>query len=71
MIALSEHTAYYTNKAGMIFFIREMATELGPFGITAHAISPKNIETERSQRYWRAEQMKLKIPYVVLLYLNK
>lgn len=29
MIALSEHTAYYTNKAGMIFFIREMATELG------------------------------------------
>ncbi|WP_243079078.1 hypothetical protein [Pantoea sp. MQR6] len=48
-----------------------MATELGPFGITAHAISPKNIETERSQRYWRAEQMKLKIPQIVLLYLNK
>ena len=71
MIALSEHKDYYTNKAGMSFFIREIATEPGPFGITAHAISPKNIETERSQRYWRAEQMKLKILYVVLLYLNK
>jgi NAD(P)-dependent dehydrogenase (short-subunit alcohol dehydrogenase family) len=55
----------------MSFFIREIATELGPFGITAHAISPKNIETERSQRYWRAEQMKIKIPHIVLLYLNK
>lgn len=31
--------------------MRVMATELGPFVITAHAISPKDIETERSQRY--------------------
>lgn len=51
--------------------MRVMATELGPFVIIAHAISPKDIETERSQRYRRAEQMKLNSRHIVLLYLNK
>lgn len=65
VIALNEHAAYCTSKSGMVSFTRVLAAELGPFGITANAISPTVVETELGKRYWhgeRAEQMKSKIP---------
>lgn len=65
VIALNEHAAYCTSKSGMVSFTRVLAAELGPFGITANAISPTVVETELGKRYWhgdRAEQMKQKIP---------
>lgn len=65
VIALNEHAAYCASKSGMASFTRVLAAELGPFGITANAISPTVVETELGKRYWhgeRAEQMKQKIP---------
>jgi 2-deoxy-D-gluconate 3-dehydrogenase len=65
VVALEEHAAYCASKAGMVAFTRVLAAELGPYGITANAISPTVVETELGKRYWngdRAAQMKAKIP---------
>jgi len=65
IIALEDHAAYCTSKAGMVAFTRVIAAEWGPFGITANAISPTVVETELGKRYWhgdRAAHMKAKIP---------
>ena len=65
VIALHEHAAYCTSKAGVVAFTKVIAAEMGPFGITCNAISPTVVETELGKRYWhgeRAEQMKSKIP---------
>ena len=39
--------AYASAKAGMIGLTRQLAQELGPFGITANCIAPGNIATGR------------------------
>ncbi len=65
VIALQDHAAYCTSKAGMVSFTKVIAAEMGPFGITCNAISPTVVETELGKRYWhgdRADQMKSKIP---------
>lgn len=65
VIALENHAAYCTSKAGVVAFTKVIAAEWGPFGITANAISPTVVETELGKRYWhgeRAAEMKRKIP---------
>lgn len=65
VIALQDHAAYCTSKAGVVSFTKVIAAEMGPFGITCNAISPTVVETELGKRYWhgeRAEHMKNKIP---------
>lgn len=65
VVAIDEHSAYCTSKAGMLAFTRSIAAEMGQFGITCNAISPTVVETQLGKRYWygdRAEQMRGKIP---------
>ncbi|WP_159567164.1 GolD/DthD family dehydrogenase [Budvicia diplopodorum] len=65
VIALENHAAYCTSKAGLVIASKVLAAELGKYGITVNCISPTVVETELGKRYWhgeRAEEMKAKIP---------
>ncbi len=65
MVALADHLAYCTSKAGLIGLTRGLALEWGPRGITVNAISPTVVLTEMGQRAWAGEvgeTMKLEIP---------
>jgi NAD(P)-dependent dehydrogenase (short-subunit alcohol dehydrogenase family) len=65
MVALADHLAYCTSKAGLIGMTRGLALEWGPRGITVNAISPTVVLTEMGQRAWSGEvgeRMKLEIP---------
>jgi 3-oxoacyl-[acyl-carrier protein] reductase len=47
--------AYTSAKAGLLGFTRQMAHELGPFGITVNCIAPGFIRSNpTSERQWRA-----------------
>jgi 3-oxoacyl-[acyl-carrier protein] reductase len=46
---VSGSVAYSSSKAGLIGMTRTLARDLGPFGVTANAIAPGQIETEMSQ----------------------
>ncbi|MRS16601.1 D-threitol dehydrogenase [Enterobacteriaceae bacterium RIT691] len=65
VIALENHAAYCTSKAGLVIASKVMAAEWGKYGITVNTISPTVVETELGKRYWqgeRATDMKAKIP---------
>ncbi|MGL4725979.1 MAG: GolD/DthD family dehydrogenase [Scandinavium sp.] len=65
VIALENHAAYCTSKAGLVIASKVMAAEWGKYGITVNTISPTVVETELGKRYWqgeRATEMKAKIP---------
>jgi 3-oxoacyl-[acyl-carrier protein] reductase len=45
---------YGAAKAGLQGFTKHMAVELGPFGITANAVAPSIVLTERVAKRWEA-----------------
>ncbi len=44
--SLPSHAHYAASKAGMNQFVRTVANEVAPYGITINAIAPGHIETE-------------------------
>lgn len=65
IVALPNHLAYCTSKAGVIGMTKVLALEWGPLGIQVNAISPTVVLTELGKKAWSgeaAEEMKLKIP---------
>src|SRR6056297_17211 len=65
VVALDNHVAYCTSKAGVIMMTRMLATEWGQFNINVNAISPTVILTELGKKAWAGEvgeQFKKKIP---------
>ena len=54
-VSLTGIQAYTTAKAGQIAFTRQMAHELGPFGITVNCIAPGFILSDpTTQRQWES-----------------
>ena len=51
---LVERTVYATSKLGLIGFMRSLALEAAPYGITVNAISPGAIDGDRIDRVIRA-----------------
>ncbi|MEM7695043.1 MAG: SDR family NAD(P)-dependent oxidoreductase [Pseudomonadota bacterium] len=49
-------TAYGVSKAGLTHLVAQMALELGPYGITANAVSPGPVDTPLSRANHTAEQ---------------
>jgi NAD(P)-dependent dehydrogenase (short-subunit alcohol dehydrogenase family) len=65
LVALDNHVAYCTSKAGVIMMTRTLATEWGQFNINVNAISPTVVLTELGKKAWAGEvgeQFKKKIP---------
>ena len=46
---LSNTLASSTAKAALLAFMRNMAAEYGPYGITANAVAPAMVSTEHNQ----------------------
>lgn len=64
-VALDQHLAYCTSKAGLLGMTRVLALEWGGRGITVNAISPTVVETDLARRAWAGElgeNFKKKIP---------
>jgi 3-oxoacyl-[acyl-carrier protein] reductase len=54
-ISLTGIQAYATAKAGVIHLMRQLAHELGPFGITVNSIAPGFIRSNpNTERQWQA-----------------
>ena len=47
--------AYGVSKAGLIHLTRQLALELGPFGVTANAVGPGPVDTELARRAQTAD----------------
>lgn len=65
MVALPNHLAYCTSKAGVIGMTKVLALEWGPHNIQVNAISPTVVLTEMGRMAWSGEvgeKMKQKIP---------
>ncbi len=56
VIAIAEHAAYGSSKAGLILLTKVMAVEWAEFGITANAISPTVVETPMALVGWSGEK---------------
>ena len=48
-------TAYGTSKAGVIHLMKQMALELGPYGITANSVAPGPVDTPLAREAQTAE----------------
>ncbi|PHI29126.1 SDR family oxidoreductase [Budvicia aquatica] len=65
VVALPNHLAYCTSKAGVIGMTKVLALEWGPLGVQINAISPTVVLTELGRKAWSgqvAEDMKQLIP---------
>lgn len=65
VVALPNHLAYCTSKAGVIGMTKVLAMEWGPHNVQVNAISPTVVLTELGRKAWAGEvgeQMKQKIP---------
>ena len=65
VIAIPEHAAYGSSKAGLILLTKVMAIEWAGFGITVNAISPTVVETPMALVGWageKGERAKREIP---------
>ena len=51
-VALKNHGPYCASKAGLIGLNKCMASEWGPYGITANTISPGPVWTEMGKKAW-------------------
>lgn len=65
VVALPNHLAYCTSKAGVIGMTQVMALEWGPHNVQVNAISPTVVLTDLGRKAWSgsvADEMKSKIP---------
>ncbi|MEF3109982.1 D-threitol dehydrogenase [Raoultella sp. WB_B2P2-3] len=65
VVALPNHLAYCTSKAGVIGMTQVMALEWGPHNVQVNAISPTVVLTDLGRKAWSgavADEMKNKIP---------
>lgn len=65
IVAIQNHLAYCTSKAGVIGLTQVLALEWGKYNIQVNAISPTVVMTELGKKAWQgdiAEEMKNKIP---------
>jgi 2-deoxy-D-gluconate 3-dehydrogenase len=56
IVAIAEHAAYGSSKAGLIGLTKVLALEWGRFGITVNAISPTVVETPMALVGWSGEK---------------
>lgn len=47
------YAAYGAAKAGVINYTRNLAQELGPYGITVNCIAPAHVSTPKTEAYYR------------------
>lgn len=65
VVALEQHLAYGTAKAGLIHATKQFALEWGPYQVRTNAISPTVILTPMGEEHWnneKGEEFKKKIP---------
>lgn len=56
VVAIDEHAAYGSSKAGLILLTKILALEWAQFGITTNAIAPTVVETPMALVGWSGEQ---------------
>lgn len=56
VVAIDEHAAYGSSKAGLILLTRVLALEWARFGITVNAIAPTVVETPMALVGWSGEK---------------
>lgn len=56
VVAIDEHAAYGSSKAGLILLTKILALEWTPFGITTNAIAPTVVETPMALVGWSGEK---------------
>ncbi|KAI9688273.1 MAG: hypothetical protein M1820_010301 [Bogoriella megaspora] len=59
-VALPDHGAYCASKAGLLGLTRCMASEWGPWGITANTVSPTVAMTVLGKKAWADEERRRK-----------
>lgn len=56
VVAIDEHAAYGSSKAGLILLTKILALEWAQFGITTNAIAPTVVETPMAMVGWSGEK---------------
>ena len=56
VVAIDEHAAYGSSKAGLILLTKVLALEWARFGITVNAIAPTVVETPMALVGWAGEK---------------
>jgi NAD(P)-dependent dehydrogenase (short-subunit alcohol dehydrogenase family) len=55
IVGFPNRLLYGVSKAGLIHLTRQLALELGPFGVTANAVGPGPVDTELARRAQTAD----------------